>query len=200
MTIHLPTWNLVEGTLALDKAWSLQNALQCHSCKKTRRSERRVLSQLLVLNQRNVALCYVTHLNIGVGWPWAWHKRTRGCSAIFVSVVLLNSRENDGALDPIGSVTVNINVFKVRKSYLNIGTGNACAWHKSAKSWPVLRVIPENWTSFEKVGDFEPTGSTISNKIFITFTWMMALGNLGLDTGYSDSVQPLSRTKRIYYQ
>lgn len=191
-----PTWNLVEGTLVLDKASSHQNELQCHSCKKTRRSERRVLSQLLVLNQRNIALCYDTHLNIGAGWAWAWHKRTRGCSTIFVSVVLLNSRENDGALDPIGSVK-QWPYCKV--SYLNMGTGNACAWHKSAKSWPVLRVIPENWTSFEKVGDFEPTGSTISNKRFITFTWMLALGNLGLGTGYSDFARHLSRTKKIYY-
>lgn len=198
MTIRPPTWNLVEGTLALDKASNPQIVLQCHSCKKTRTSERRVLSQLLVLNQGNQALCYDTHLNIGAGWAWAWHNRTRGCSAIFVSVVLLNSRENEGALDPIGSVTRNVNVCKI--PYLNIGTGNACAWHKSAKSWPVLRVIPENWTSLEKVGDLEPTGSTISNKRFITFTWMMVLGNLGLDTGYWDFDRHLSRTKRIYYR
>lgn len=52
------------------------------------------------------------------------------CCITFVRVVLLNSRENDGALDPIGSVT---NMYKITDdlskifSYLNIGRGNACA-------------------------------------------------------------------------
>lgn len=52
------------------------------------------------------------------------------CSITFVRVVLLNSRENVGALDPIGSVTNVLNIIdnlNSRYSYLNIGTGNACA-------------------------------------------------------------------------
>ena len=143
-----------------------------------------VPSLLLVLNQENISKLWATHLNTGGGWAWAWHKRTMACCATFVRVVLLNSKENDGALDPIGSVTNTLNIIEglnTRISYLNTGTGNACAWHKRAKPWPVLRVIPENWTSFENVGDFEPTGSTIENIRYNLFTWTLVLEKLELD-------------------
>lgn len=52
-----------------------------------------------------------THLNTGGGWDCAWQSNVSACSDVLVSVVLLNSSENDGALDPIGSA-LNI--------YLNI--------------------------------------------------------------------------------
>lgn len=58
-----------------------------------------------------------THLNIGEGWAWAWHKRANAWFAAFVSVVLLYSIENVGAFDPIGSVTF-YDVSKTRHLFL----------------------------------------------------------------------------------
>lgn len=91
----------------------------------------------------------------------------------------------------------------IDSSYLNTGIGNAWAWHKSAKSWAVLRVIADNCTSLLKAGDLEPTGSTIKVKLILVvylITWKLAPESLGLDTKYSDSDRPSLRTKTVYYR
>lgn len=43
---------------------------------------------------------------MGGGWACAWHKRENFWCTSFVSVVLLNSIENVGTFDPIGSTTI----------------------------------------------------------------------------------------------
>lgn len=44
-------------------------------------------------------------------------------------------------------------------TYLNIGTGYACAGHNMAKLCPAILTNQANLSSDEKVGDLEPTGS-----------------------------------------
>lgn len=74
---------------------------------------------------------------------------------------------NDGALYPIGSINSfrKINAQKkVRKkrmlqTNLIIGTGNACAWHKSPKLCPTERINETLYASDGNAGAFDPTGS-----------------------------------------
>lgn len=110
--IHIsrPTWILVEDNPGHDIAYSLQNFSEYQNCKKMPRKETQGLSLLLVLHRNIIQNIQNTHLKLGEGWAWAWHKSTIACLATFVSVVLLNSIENEGALDPIGSVRIMMNL------------------------------------------------------------------------------------------
>lgn len=65
-------------------------------------------------------------------------------------------RIHESSIDEFHNV---LNQNRMVFTYRISGTGKACAWHKSAKSSPVLRTNMLTFESVWNVGDLDETGS-----------------------------------------
>lgn len=104
----------------------------------------------------------ISNLNVGIGYPWASHSRSKSAKDFILYLYVSDLAENAGDFKPTGSKRysseISFQTF-IWISHLNSGTGYPWDWHNKTIAFLELFLKRVPSKSDDSVGDLNPTGS-----------------------------------------